>query len=40
MEIRRRTNGEKNVFETGKEYIVFHENMKDIYFLSCLDFLI
>jgi hypothetical protein len=31
VEIRRRTNGEKNVFEIGKEYIVFHGNMEDLF---------
>jgi hypothetical protein len=41
LEIKRRTIGEKNVFEIGKEYILLHEYMEDFFFsLSCLDFLV
>jgi hypothetical protein len=41
LEVRRRTNGEKNVFKIGKGYIVFHGNMEGIIiFLSCLDSLV
>jgi hypothetical protein len=32
LEIKRRTNGEKNVFEIRKEYILFHENMEVSFF--------